>query len=355
MKYQPLSRQEIIDVIEGKGCASRVPVMLQFWTNVPAFGDRAAEVEKFIEDYPSDVQFLSLRMPDAFNAPDDDPNYRFANDEVKISNEKKGMDAQVVIEDYETQLDGILRDFPSPYYKNLTNVTVVDDGRYRVAHWWYLFFERHWSLRGMENALTDPYLYPDETKRLMSAVTDFYLVAIERAKKELKIDGIFFSDDYGTQTNCFFSKEVFREFYKPYWLRISAKCKELGIHIWLHTCGNVEEIFDDLIEAGVDVIHPIQKYTMEEKKIAEKYGDRVCIWAGLDVQQTIPYGTEEDVENEIKRLYRTYFREDGRFMFTFGNGLTKDCPVPLLKKAYETAYGFDVKAEYEREHGKDKK
>ena len=76
--------------------------------------------------------------------------------------------------------------------------------KYLLGGWWYCFFERLWSLRGMENALTDFYLCPDEIHRFFSKLSDFYIRGMERTKKEWDVDGFFVSDDIGTQTAPFF-------------------------------------------------------------------------------------------------------------------------------------------------------
>lgn len=86
----------------------------------------------------------------------------------------------------------------------------------------------------------------------------------------------------------------------------------------------------DLIEIGLDVLHPIQKYTMDEQEIAQKFGDQICIWAGFDVQRTIPYGTPEEVRQEVRHMLDTYYRPDGRLLITAGNNLTADTPYESL-------------------------
>lgn len=61
MKYEPLTRQEIISVIEGKSAASRVPILLQFWTHPEEFGEREKQVREIMESYPQDALIISLR------------------------------------------------------------------------------------------------------------------------------------------------------------------------------------------------------------------------------------------------------------------------------------------------------
>ena len=154
---------------------------------------------------------------------------------------------------------------------------------------------------------------------------------------------MFISDDIGTQTGPFFSLDMFREFFKPYYKEIISRCHEIGVDFWLHSCGNIEVYLPDLIEIGLDVIHPIQKYTMDEKVIADKFGADICILAGFDVQQIIPYGTPDDVRQEVRFMIDTYFRNDGRLMLTAGNRITPDCPIDSLEALLDEAYNYGLK------------
>ena len=103
-----------------------------------------------------------------------------------------------------------------------------------------ILFENHWNLRGMENTLMDYYLYPESVHKLYRAFTDYHKVLIYRCKHELHADGVFFSDDIGTQNGPFFSPEVFDEFFLPYYKELIDYAHSLGMHFWLHSCGNVE-------------------------------------------------------------------------------------------------------------------
>jgi len=337
--YEPLSRDLVVGVIEGKGKASRVPVLLHFWTHAGEFGDRRPAVERILNDYPQDAQVIGIATPGIYEGTEVDPEYRWVNFGDPHPGNDAGLDERVVIEDW-SQLDGILECFPSGEYPGMFPWNPEPDGRYRLGHWWFCFFERHWSLRGMTNALTDPAFFPDETHRFYRALTDFYKRMIERSAKEISLDGIFTSDDLGTQRGPFFSLDTFREFYKPYYKELVQTAHANGIHFWLHTCGNIELFLEDFIEIGLDVIHPIQKYTMDEKIVAEKYQGRLCIWSGFDVQQTIPWGTPEDVRREVRFLLDTYDRPDGRLMLTAGNGINGDCPLASLRALFEEAFEY---------------
>lgn len=339
MLYDALSREEIVSVIDGKGAASRVPILLNFWVNPETFGEREQAVREIMGQYPQDAEILNPVQPMVFDAPDDDPDYRWTNLDNPYTDDTAALDQRIAIKDW-GQLDEVLELFPNPHYKGMFVNSSAPDGRYRLAAWWYCFFERHWDLRGMTNALMDYYTNPDQVHRLYRACTDFYLVYIERAKREINADGILVSDDLGTQTGPFFSPAIFDEFFKPYYTELIEKAHSLGMHFWLHACGCIEPFLGRFVEMGLDVIHPIQKYTMDEKVIAEKYGKDLCIWAGFDVQQVIPWGTVEDVRREVQFVIDTYYRPEGKLLFTAGNGVNGDCPVESLAALYDEAFRY---------------
>ena len=79
MQISPLSREEIIRVIEGKGCAKRVPLLYHMWIYPDAFsGEKRAAVEDILSRYPMDVQTIDLRIPSVYDAPSDEPSYRWS-------------------------------------------------------------------------------------------------------------------------------------------------------------------------------------------------------------------------------------------------------------------------------------
>lgn len=342
MMYKSLSRDELISVIDGRGNAKRVPVLLQCWVHPDQFSpDRRAIVKNILRSYPEDAQIIGFRMPEIFR---DDLNneYSWVNYPDPYKNKNVAHDAKIAIQEWDL-LDDVLKEFPDPAYGGIFPANPQSDGRYRLGHWWYCFFERHWSLRGMTNALMDFYTNPEEVHKLYAALTDFYLAVMERAKTELDIDGIWTSDDLGTQKGPFFSPEIFCEFFKPYYKKLIDKAHELNMHFWLHCCGNIELLMPHFVKIGLDVIHPIQKYTMDEKKINQKYGQDICIWAGFDVQQIIPWGTAEEVRQEVRYLIDTYSKPEGRFMLTAGNGINGDCPVESLEALFSESFHYGRK------------
>lgn len=330
---RPLNRDELKNIIEGSSRAERVPLLYGIWLNDRPFGGNADALEQWQATHVCDIQEVYLNFPELYAAPADAPDYRWAP-RGAVEDATGGMDSRVVLKSWD-EAEALYETFPSAAYPGLIPKDIHNDGRYLLARWWYTLFERHWSLRGMENALTDFFDEPEQVHRLYEKLTGFYLSAIERAHDELHADGFFVSDDLGGQAGPLFSPAIFREFFKPYYKRIIDRAHELGMHFWLHTCGDVSLFLDDFVEIGLDVIHPIQKHTMNGRWVAEKYGDKLCILAGFDVQQVIPYGTPDEVRREVREMIDTYRRPDGRFMLTFGNGATPDWRLDALEALFD--------------------
>jgi len=344
MEYAPLTRDEVASVVAGRSAAARVPANIHFWVHARDFGDREPAVHEILARYPRDIQLVHFAMPGQFEGPRDAPEYRWLTWPDPYEGRQVPHDARIAMADW-NRLDEVIENFPDPNYPGLLAGAPAPDGRYRLGQWFFCLFERHWSLRGMTNALLDYYEHPDEVHRLFSALTDFYVGAIKRAATEAGCDGIWTSDDLGTQTGPFFSTEFFREFFKPYYRRIIEAAHSCGMTLWMHACGDVGEFIPDWLDAGLDVLHPIQKHAMDEKQIAETYGRRLTIFAGLDVQQVIPWGTPDEVRAEVRYLIDTYWRPgEGRCMITAGNGINGDCTLASLEAFLDETYAYGAKA-----------
>ncbi len=333
---KPLTRSQIKAVICGqKQPGWRVPMIIHMWVNPDTFGEHRAEAATLLEKYPCDAMIIGINMPAASS---EDPE---AYSWVKggAVNASGALDSAVAIERME-DMDRIEKEFPKVRGDIVLPFIPEDDGRYRLGLWWYCLFERHWSLRGMENALTDYYLYPEETKRLYGLLTDFYCRTIREAQRRGRLDGILFSDDIGQQTGPFFSVKIFDEFFRPCYTRLCSCIHELGMEAWLHSCGNIKPLIPGLIECGFDVLHPIQKYTMDEREIARDFGRDICILGGMDVQQTIPWKSAEEVRREVRFMYDTYLAQSSRFMITAGNGITPDCRIDALEAFLDESYRY---------------
>ena len=341
---EPLPASEVRNAIEHKS-PSRVPMMIHQWTYPGAFGDRAEELQAILDEYPNDMYSVSPRYPDFWDEPDNAiPGYSWMHGPQPEGFDSHAHDANIAIPDMAT-LDAVLEawpdaNIPQMYEGCAESLAANANGRYTVAGWAFCFYERMWSLRGMENILCDFYEHPKAMHRLMDALCDFHETVIRRAGEEIKVDAISTTDDIGMQTGPMFSPAIFKEFFKPRYKRLIDAAHDHNMHFWLHTCGDVRLFMDDFLEIGLDVIHPIQKYTMNEPEIAERFGGKIAFWAGMDVQQVLPWGTPEEVREEVRFMIDTYDRPDGGCLITAGNGITPDNPIENLRAFFDETYHY---------------
>lgn len=157
--------------------------------------------------------------------------------------------------------------------------------------------ERAHSLMGMENLFLALMTEPDKVKLLLHKIADFQIGMAEHFVS-LGVDAGWFSDDYGSQRSLLISPAMFREFFKPLLAEIIRVYKRAGLFFFFHSCGHVEPIVPDLIEIGVDVLHPVQKHANDQAKLKREYGGQIVFAGGMDTQHILTLGTSEEVRTE---------------------------------------------------------
>ncbi|MBT4484913.1 MAG: methyltransferase, partial [Candidatus Latescibacteria bacterium] len=144
------------------------------------------------------------------------------------------------------------------------------------------------------------------------------LAAVKDATGD-RIDVIFTTGtDFGTQRGPFISPDVYCDLYKPYHRRINDWIhNNTSWKVFIHSCGGIRPLIEDIIDAGFDILNPVQCSAngMEPQKLKDDFGDRLTFWGGgVDTQKTLPFGTPEDVYNEVSERIRI-FNRGGGFVF----------------------------------------
>lgn len=330
-----LTREEVRSVIRFERQlmpqSVRPPRAFTKWWGEGLWEQYGAELSRF-DRFEEDVVLVDFPCP-SFTPREDGFYWRLP--EVKRE-EKIGHDSVAALPDWD-DLPALLEALPNTDAPGLFDMQkrVVEEahrqGKYVLMHHWSLMYERIWNFRGMENLLMDYYDYPDEVHALHRAVADVELRMIERVWKELQPDGYMISDDLGGQHSLMMSPATFREFIKPYYAEVWGAVKKHDMDIWLHTCGNVEEIIGDLIECGLSVLHPIQKRTMDWDKVAAQWKGKIAFWVGMDVQDTLINGTPEDVRREVRLMRDTFDSPEGGFLYAAGNGIVRGTPIENIE------------------------
>ncbi len=168
-------------------------------------------------------------------------------------------------------------------------------------------------IRGFENVMTDFYLEAENLHRLIQTVVDFETEMIRRMCA-CGVDAIAFGDDWGTQANLMVSPELFRAFFKPHFKRQFALVKSLGCQVYFHSCGQVYEILDDLIEIGADIINLNQPDIFPLARLAEGFRGRVCLNCPVDHQTVALSGNDREIRAYAARLCRELGTEKGGYI-----------------------------------------
>ena len=168
-------------------------------------------------------------------------------------------------------------------------------------------------LRGNANAMMDPYDHPDDLGRLLDRMADITLDAL-RHLADLGVHGVISCDDWGLQDRLFIHPDTFRAFFKPRYKRVYDYAHERGIRTFLHSCGYIVEILDDLIDAGLDVIQMDQQENMGVDLLGKRFGGRLAFWCPVDIQQTMVHGTLDEIRAYARKLIDTLGCFNGGFI-----------------------------------------
>jgi uroporphyrinogen decarboxylase len=208
--------------------------------------------------------------------------------------------------------------------------------RFRVFSIGFSLYERAWTLRGMENLMLDFHEHPRFVRELLRAIAD-YNIAQAREAMRYDIDAVYFGDDWGQQRGLQMGYALWKEFIYPELRRMYGAVREAGKFVLIHSCGDVDELFDDLVEIGVNCFNPFQPEVMDVAALIPRYRGRLAFLGGLSAQRTLPYGSVEDVRRETRRLLE--LGREGGYIFAPAHAVEGDVPVENMVAFIEEAQG----------------
>jgi uroporphyrinogen decarboxylase len=196
--------------------------------------------------------------------------------------------------------------------------------RFRVFVVGFSLYERAWTLRGLQTLLMDFYDHPKFIRELFHVITDYNIAQITEAVK-FDIDGIRFGDDWGQQHGLQMGPKLWHEFIYPELKRMYKVVRDAGKYVIIHSCGDVDELFDDLVEIGVQCFNPFQPEVMDTAALLKQYRGRLAFYGGMSTQKILPYGSVEDVRRETHRLLG--LGSQGGYIFSPAHDVPKDVPL----------------------------
>jgi uroporphyrinogen decarboxylase len=221
---------------------------------------------------------------------------------------------------------------------------------YAIGFSYYIYgpFAFCMRLRGFQKFLADLILRPEIAVTIMDHVTNIMIEVIEKYIKPIGkyLDFIFFGDDLGLQLAPMISSQLFRRFIKPKYRRYVDAFKNASkAKVILHSDGAISPLIDDMIEAGIEGINPVQVSAkgMDSKQLKERFGKKLIFWGGIDTQSVLPFGTPEDVRNEVRTRIKHLAPGGGYILATVHNiqpGVPPENIVAMFDEAVKFGYRF---------------
>jgi uroporphyrinogen decarboxylase len=204
--------------------------------------------------------------------------------------------------------------------------------RFRVFQIGFSLYERAWTLRGMESLLLDFHDHRAFVRDLLRAIAD-YNIAQAREALRYDIDAVYFGDDWGQQHGLQMGPRLWREFIYPELKRMYSAVREAGKRVMIHSCGDVDELFDDLVAIGLNCFNPFQPEVMDVAALLARYRGRLAFYGGLSTQKTLPFGTADAVRAETAWLLE--LGREGGYIFAPAHDVEGDVPLENMLAAIE--------------------
>jgi len=240
----------------------------------------------------------------------------------------------------EAQLDGIEEDARAldngeyAVFASLVNTNLIDPKGVRDVAEWYMLTASH----------------PEIVHKIFDRQVEVGIENLARIHKRLgddAIDVIFLcGTDFGTQTSSFCSVKTFDSLWKPHYAEVCDWIhKNTTWKTFKHSCGSSERFFESMIDAGIDIINPVQCSAkgMDPRMLKEKYKGRLVFWGGgVDTQRTLPFGTPAEVRAEVLDRCEI-FSEGGGFVFNAIHNVQAGTPVENMVAMFEAVKEFNAR------------
>ena len=206
-------------------------------------------------------------------------------------------------------------------------------------------FEWGTFLRRLDNFLMDLLTEPEQVEALVEALMELHMAGLKKACEAVGdvADIMRFGDDLGTNGGLFMSPAIYRRFFKPHHAKLCAYVhKHTPMKTFLHSCGSIHAVLPDIIEAGFDIINPVQTNCrdMEPERLKKDFGKDVCFWGGgCDPKTVLNNATPAEVKDHVKRRLDV-FMPGGGYVFNTVHNMLPEVPPQNIVAMFEAVREF---------------
>lgn len=288
---------------------------------IPFYADFTQGERLRLQDYYGDANFdrrwnmhLDLALYGWFDPVAGKPEH--FRDEFGVVWNRSGADKDIGVVDQPLIVDIANDDYKMPEPQEARFREALDDlvrrkgDKFAIAGLGFSMFERAWSLMTIPETLVHMIDEPEALEALMERICEFNLKVVDIAL-EYDIDCVHFGDDWGQQRGLIMGAPHWRRFIKPRMKRLYERVKSAGKFISQHSCGDVLEIFPDLIEIGLDIYQTFQPEIYDIEQVKKTYGKDLTFWGGISTQRLLPYASAEEVAKETERIMRVMAKGGG--------------------------------------------
>jgi len=207
-------------------------------------------------------------------------------------------------------------------------------------------FEWGTFLRRIDNFLMDLALNQKEVQRLLDALMEQHLITLEKVCESVGdiVDIIRFGDDLGMDQGPFMAPETYKKLFRPRHKKLCDYVKKYSrMHTFIHSCGSIYKLIPDLIEAGIEIINPVQTNCkdMEPEKLKREFGKDVTFWGGgADTRNILNRAKPEEVKKHVKKRLEI-FSPGGGFVFNTVHNILPDVPPENIVAMFEAIEEFN--------------
>jgi uroporphyrinogen decarboxylase len=239
-------------------------------------------------------------------------------------------------------------EWPDPEWNDVSNVKeniakINEKKQYAIVLGNGNIFESSWYMRGFEQMFIDLIEEPELAWEIMTRVTDYFIAYFKRVLEAAPgmIDIVFTADDLGGQEGLLMSLDLWERMIKPHHVRMNKVLHEYGVKILYHSDGSIMKVVPGLMDMGIDILEALQFSAkgMDPVALKENYGDKLCFHGGISVQSTLPFGSVDEVKNEVRERIDV-LGKNGGYIVAPSHSIQAGTPPENIVAFFETARDY---------------